>query len=174
MILFIAIIALIFLILGTIIIKKINLKDSTKKIIIIFITIICLVFVAGIIVLLFKSRNINSKENTIRKDWIMKIELVDEERYGNKIYIYKDNTMIVEYINLYPNKVEKIDSNIDLDEVYEYIENSDYTSDSDYKVILNSGKNKMTKYISLDFEEIKDFIELIDKEEDIMNQPKGF
>ena len=58
MILFIAIIGLIFLIGGNIIIKKLNLKDSTKKTIIIFITIICLVFVAGIIVLLFKSINI--------------------------------------------------------------------------------------------------------------------
>lgn len=174
MVFFIAIIGLIFLIGGNIIIKKLNLKDLTKKTIIIFITIICLVCVAGIIVLLFKSRDINSKENTISKDWIMKIELADEERYGNNIYIYKDNTMIVEYIDLYPNKVEKIDSNIDLDEVYEYIENSDYTSDSDYKVILNSKKNKVTKYISSDFEEIKDFIELIDEEEDIMNQPKGF
>lgn len=163
MILFIAIIALIFLILGTIIIKKLNLKDSTKKIIIIFITIICLVFVAGIIVLLFKSINIiNSKENTIRKGWIMEIELADEESYSNNIYIYKDNTMIIEYS--FSNKVEKIDSNIDLDEVYEYIENSDYTSDRDYKVVLNSGKNKVTKYISSDFEEIKDFIELIDEE----------
>ena len=163
MILFIAIIALIFLILGTIIIKKLNLKDSTKKIIIIFITIICLVFVVGIIVLLFKSINIiNSKENTIRKGWIMEIELADEESYSNNIYIYKDNTMIIEYS--FSNKVEKIDSNIDLDEVYEYIENSDYTSDSDYKVVLNSGKNKVTKYISSDSEEIKDFIELIDKE----------
>ena len=145
MILFIAIIALIFLIFGTIIIKKLNLKDSTKKIIIIFITIICLVFVAGIIVLLFKSINIiNSKENTIRKGWIMEIELADEESYSNNIYIYKDNTMIIEYS--FSNKVEKIDSNIDLDEVYEYIENSDYTSDRDYKVVLNSGKNKVTKY----------------------------
>lgn len=163
MILFIAIIALIFLIFGTIIIKKLNLKDSTKKIIIIFITIICLVFVAGIIVLLFKSINIiNSKENTIRKGWIMEIELADEESYSNNIYIYKDNTMIIEYS--FSNKVEKIDSNIDLDEVYEYIENSDYTSDSDYKVVLNSGKNKVTKYISSDSEEIKDFIELIDEE----------
>ena len=163
MILFIAIIGLIFLILGTIIIKKLNLKDSTKKIIIIFITIICLVFVVGIIVLLFKSINIiNSKENTIRKGWIMEIELADEESYSNNIYIYKDNTMIIEYS--FSNKVEKIDSNIDLDEVYEYIENSDYTSDSDYKVVLNSGKNKVTKYISSDSEEIKDFIELIDKE----------
>ena len=163
MIIFIAIIALIFLILGTIIIKKLNLKDSTKKIIIIFITIICLVFVVGIIVLLFKSINIiNSKENTIRKGWIMEIELADEESYSNNIYIYKDNTMIIEYS--FSNKVEKIDSNIDLDEVYEYIENSDYTSDSDYKVVLNSGKNKVTKYISSDSEEIKDFIELIDEE----------
>lgn len=163
MILFIAIIALIFLIFGTIIIKKLNLKDSTKKIIIIFITIICLVFVAGIIVLLFKSINIiNSKENTIRKGWIMEIELADEESYSNNIYIYKDNTMIIEYS--FSNKVEKIDSNIDLDEVYEYIENSDYTSDRDYKVVLNSGKNKVTKYISSDSEEIKDFIELIDEE----------
>ena len=163
MILFIAIIGLIFLIGGNIIIKKLNLKDSTKKIIIIFITIICLVFVAGIIVLLFKSINIiNSKENTIRKGWIMEIELADEESYSNNIYIYKDNTMIIEYS--FSNKVEKIDSNIDLDEVYEYIENSDYTSDSDYKVVLNSGKNKVTKYISSDSEEIKDFIELIDKE----------
>ena len=163
MILFIAIIALIFLIFGTIIIKKLNLKDSTKKIIIIFITIICLVFVAGIIVLLFKSINIiNSKENTIRKGWIMEIELADEESYSNNIYIYKDNTMIIEYS--FSNKVEKIDSNIDLDEVYEYIENSDYTSDSDYKVVLNSGKNKVTKYISSDSEEIKEFIELIDEE----------
>ena len=163
MILFIAIIALIFLIFGTIIIKKLNLKDSTKKTIIIFITIICLVFVAGIIVLLFKSINIiNSKENTIRKGWIMEIELADEESYSNNIYIYKDNTMIIEYS--FSNKVEKIDSNIDLDEVYEYIENSDYTSDSDYKVVLNSGKNKVTKYISSDSEEIKDFIELIDEE----------
>lgn len=163
MILFIAIIGLIFLIGGNIIIKKLNLKDSTKKTIIIFITIICLVFVAGIIVLLFKSINIiNSKENTIRKGWIMEIELADEESYSNNIYIYKDNTMIIEYS--FSNKVEKIDSNIDLDEVYEYIENSDYTSDSDYKVVLNSGKNKVTKYISSDSEEIKDFIELIDKE----------
>lgn len=174
MIFIVAIIGLIFLIFGTFIIKKLNLKDSTKGTIIIFITIIiCLVCVAGIIFLLFKSRNINSKENTIRKDWIMKFELVDEEWHGNNIYIYKDNTMIVEY-SLHPNKVEKIDSNIDLDEVYEYIENSDYTSDIDYKVVLNSGKNKLTKYISSDFEEIKDFIELIDEEEDIMNQPKGF
>ena len=163
MILFIAIIGLIFLIGGNIIIKKLNLKDSTKKTIIIFITIICLVFVAGIIVLLFKSINIiNSKENTIRKGWIMEIELADEESYSNNIYIYKDNTMIIEYS--FSNKVEKIDSNIDLDEVYEYIENSDYTSDSDYKVVLNSGKNKVTKYISSDSEEIKDFIELIDEE----------
>ena len=162
MILFIAIIALIFLIFGTIIIKKLNLKDSTKKTIIIFITIICLVFVAGIIVLLFKSINIiNSKENTIRKGWIMEIELADEESYSNNIYIYKDNTMIIEYS--FSNKVEKIDSNIDLDEVYEYIENSDYTSDSDYKVVLNLGKNKVTKYISKNSEEIKDFIELIDE-----------
>lgn len=160
MILFIAIIELIFLICGNIIIKKLNLKDYTKRTIIIFITLVC---VASIIVLLLKSKNINSKEKTISEDWIMEIELKDKENYTNKIFIYEDNTMIVDYGELYSNMVKKIDSNIDLDEVYEYIENNDYISDSDYKVVLNLGKNKVTKYISKNSEEIKDFIELIDE-----------
>ena len=164
MIFAIAIIGLIILIFGNIIIKRLNLKDSTKRIITIFITIICLACVVSIIVLLFQSKNKNSREDAISNNWIMEIERANEEEFSNKIYIYEDNTMIIEYYprELYPEEVKKIDSNIDIDEVYKYIENSDYTGDSDYKVILNSGKGEITKYISSDSEEIKDFIEVID------------
>lgn len=135
-----------------------KMKRIRKKILLI----IGIIFSIGFIIYIgyyFKNIYINP-------NWIMQIERSDIDGFSNKIYIYSNYDIIIEYYPAeeYQKTKVKLDRDVDLEKVYNYINNCAGNLDKNYKVVLKNGLNKEDKvvFISSKDEEIKDFIEKLD------------
>ena len=98
----------------------------------------------------------------------MQIERSDIDGFSNKIYIYSNYDIVIEYYPAeeYRKTKVKLDRNVDLEKVYNYINNCAGKLDTNYKVVLKNGLNKEDKvvFISSKDEEIKDFVSNSNKE----------
>lgn len=138
-----------------IIVFFIKMKKSRKKILLI----IGIIFIVCLLVFLtyyFKNIYINP-------NWIMEIERADIDGFSNKVYIYSNYDVVIEYYpsKLYRKTKVKLDENIDLEKVYDYINNYVGEMNTNYKILLNSDSHKENRivFISSEDEEIKDFTE---------------
>ena len=153
-------ISIIVLILGNLLINRLDFKRKTSIMIILNVIVILICFC----IIFFSVKN-NNTTNEINNEWIMKFERTDTD-FGNIIYVYSDNRMVIEYCpkELYPSKEKKIDSKVNVQKAYEYIQNNGANNNGDYKVTINNNGNKITKYISKNMVEISDLMGLINQE----------
>lgn len=145
-----------------IIVGCILLKVNTipKKITIIVMAILLLVFVSIFV--------INKLYKNISPNWIMRVEIEGfDGGYGNKVYIYSNNKMIIEpYFTLNPIVRKKLNENININEVYNYIINSVdasiYGNDKYYyRIVFNTDEHeqgRLVKHISPNDENLKEFL----------------
>ena len=99
--------------------------------------------------------------NSISPNWYIMAERSGIDGWSNKVYLYSDGKVIVDdSVNKYTSK---LDENINLDEVYNYIESNGSTEYIEgYKIILNKN-SKETKYISNNDEKLEQFLEVINR-----------
>ena len=98
----------------------------------------------------------------IKPNWIMQIQRADIDGFSNKVYIYSNYDVIIEYYppELYKRMKKKLNENINLENICEYINNCEEGTNKSYKIILDSDSNNEEKivYISSEDDNIKDFI----------------
>ena len=91
----------------------------------------------------------------------MQIERADIDGFSNRIYIYSNRDVIIENYQSKIHQKAKLDEEINLEQVYDYIDNYMKKTNTDYKIVLNSALHKENKvvFISSEDEEIKALIE---------------
>lgn len=137
----------------------IKLRIPTKRILIIFVIII------GICLIRFLTYYF--KNIYINPNWLMEIERTDIDGFSNKVYVYSNHDVIIEYYpsSLYPRQKVKLNENIDLEKVHNFIINNTEETNISYKIIINSNnlhKEDKVVYISSRNQEIQDFIQALE------------
>ena len=148
LLLFVLIIVITFIILAK------NKIHGKKIAIIIGIAIVVSGLLCGGLIYKFGNKNINP-------NWYIMAERSGIDGWSNKIYFYSDGNVIVDNnINKYNYKLDK---NINLDEVYNYIKSYGSTEYIvGYKIILNKN-SKETRYVSNNDEKIDAFLEEVNQ-----------
>ena len=125
--------------------------------------IIASVAIIGIIIcaLIFGFSLYKTTNTKINSDWYLMVERSNVDGGSNKVYFYSDNKVVV--VNAIEKYNFKLEENIKLDEVYNYIKtngNKEYTDG--YKVTLNKDSSEI-RYISNNDEQLKTFLEVVNK-----------
>ncbi len=102
----------------------------------------------------------------LNPNWLLEVEETGIDGMSNKVYIYENGNVVVEYpLNLYNRTKGKLSEKINVKRIYDNYQ----TSDSDnsticYKIVYNTGKHeedRIATYISPNNEELKEFLEEI-------------
>ena len=125
--------------------------------------IIASVAIIGIIIcaLIFGFSLYKTTNTKINSDWYLMVERSNVDGGSNKVYFYSDNKVVV--VNAIEKYNFKLEENIKLDEVYNYIltnGNKEFTDG--YKITLNKDSID-TRYISNNDEQLKTFLEVVNK-----------